>query len=81
MIINMRSFDISVEEEIRCYNQAMILSMTEEQKLADILQPNTTIIKIGNDLRTSANRNRIERICDKNRKILLSRNRDDSIHK
>ena len=58
----------------------MILTTTEEQKLADILQPNTTIIKIGMDLRTTANRNRIERICDKNHKILLARNRDDSIH-
>jgi len=58
-------------EEMRLHKQSKTMNTSEEHMLADILQPNNTIIKLGLDLRTTAAQVQIDRKLGLNHNISL----------
>ena len=58
-------------EELRLHKQSKLLNTSDEHLLADILEPNTTITKLGIDLRTTMAQVAIDRKLTLNRNLTL----------
>jgi leiomodin len=58
-------------EELRLHKQSKLLNTSDEHLLADILEPNTTITKLGIDLRTTMAQVAIDRKLTLNRNLSL----------
>lgn len=58
-------------EELRLHKQSKLLNTSDEHVLADILEPNTTITKLGIDLRTKMAQVAIDRKLKLNRNLSL----------
>jgi Leucine Rich repeat len=61
----------STIEELRLHKQSKLLNTSDEHILADILEPNTTITKLGIDLRTTMAQVAIDRKLTLNRNLTL----------